>query len=99
MPSDTAHNQTNCPIQKLTEILSDAWTVLIVRDIIAFPKRFCELERSLVGISTRTLTLKLQKLLEEEIIEHTDHYYSITKKGKLLSPVIREMRKVGEKLK
>jgi DNA-binding HxlR family transcriptional regulator len=98
MASEALHNTHNCPIQKLTNILSDAWTVLIVRDVLTSPKRFCELERSLTGISTRTLTLKLQKLIEENILIHNDHYYSITPAGKLLKPVIDAMKVVGKKL-
>jgi DNA-binding HxlR family transcriptional regulator len=87
-----------CPIQKLAQILSDEWTVLIIRDLLLSPKRFCELEKSLVGISTRTLTLKLQKLVEEEVLINKDLYYTITKKGLLLKPVLEEMAKVGKKI-
>lgn len=92
------HTEQTCPIQKIVTILSDAWTVLIVRDVLTSPKRFCELEKSLAGISTRTLTLKLQKLTEEGILEHTDLYYRVTKKGNLLKPIIDEMSKAGKKL-
>jgi DNA-binding HxlR family transcriptional regulator len=87
-----------CPIQKIVTILSDAWTVLIVRDVLTSPKRFCELEKSLTGISTRTLTIKLQKLIDEGIIEHTDLYYRTTSKGTILKSIIDEMSKVGKKL-
>lgn len=93
--ADTLH--THCPIQKITEILSDAWTILIIRDILSSPMRFCELEKSLLGISTRTLTLKLQKLVDEKIVENKDHYYTITSQGKHLKPIIDAMSKAGEK--
>lgn len=86
-----------CPIQKLAQILSDEWTILILRDLIAAPKRFCELEKSLVGISTRTLTLKLHKLLEEGLVSHVEYYYVLTKKGEKIRPVMEEMKKVGKK--
>ncbi len=87
-----------CPLQKLTYILSDAWTILIIRDLLITPKRFCELERSLSGISTRTLTLKLTKLVDEEVAHNIDHYYTLTNKGKHLQPIIRAMEKVGAKM-
>lgn len=89
--------ENKCPIQKLIRILSDAWTILILRDLLITKKRFCELEKSLAGISTRTLTLKLQKLLEEGILEHRESYYSLTKQGKKLKPIINEIEKVGKK--
>ena len=92
-----AHTEATCPIQKLVRILSDAWTILILRNLLSNKKRFCELEKSLDGISTRTLTLKLQKLTEEGIIDHVDCYYSLTKQGKKLQPIINEIEKVGAK--
>jgi DNA-binding HxlR family transcriptional regulator len=93
IPSE--HTQLSCPIQKLLEVLSDGWTILIIRDLLLSPMRFCELEKSLTGISTRTLTLKLQKLAEEDVVENNDHHYTITEKGKRLKSIIREMEKVG----
>ena len=92
-----AHEKDLCPIEKLTSILSDPWSVLIVRDTLISPRRFCELEASLLGISTRTLTLKLHKLIDEEVLEHKDTYYTITKKGKKLHPIIDAMEHVGKK--
>lgn len=90
--------ENTCPVEKVTDILSDAWTVLIMRDTLTSPKRFCELERSLTGISTRTLTIKLQKLIEEGALEHTDLYYRVTRKGNLLKPILDEMTKAGKKM-
>lgn len=85
-----------CPIQNVIGILSDAWTILILRNLFVSPRRFCELEKLLEGISTRTLTLKLGKLQEEGVVEHTEHLYSLTTQGKKLSPIIQEIEKVGK---
>jgi DNA-binding HxlR family transcriptional regulator len=90
---------TNCPIAKVANLLSDSWTMLIIRDVLLGPVRFCELERSLEGISSRTLTLKLKKLVAEKIIvkDEESHYYSITKKGKNLGKIIEAMHGYGKK--
>ena len=90
---------TNCPIAKVANLLSDSWTMLIIRDVLRGPVRFCELERSLKGISSRTLTLKLKKLVAEKIIakDEESHYYSITKKGKNLGKIIEAMHGYGKK--
>jgi DNA-binding HxlR family transcriptional regulator len=90
-------SRNECPVQKLARIISDPWTILILRDLLISPKRFCELEKSLTGISTRTLTLKLLKLSEEEVISHDSHYYSMTKKGQKLKTILAEIEKVGKK--
>lgn len=72
--------------------------MLIVRDLLEGPKRFCDLERSLVGISTRTLTLKLKKLEEERLVRKLkDGSYAATPRGKGLRVVEGAMRQYGEK--
>ena len=82
-----------CPITEVAQLLSDTWTMLIMHHLIEGPKRFCEIERALTGISTRTLTLKLKKLGGEKMIKKTKNgIYAVTKKGKGLQLVERAMR-------
>ena len=79
------------------------WTLLLVRDLADGCSRFCELERSLAGISPRTLSLRL-RALEEEGIVRRDTFgevpprveYALTEKGKALLPIIDDMRAYGE---
>lgn len=56
--------------------------MLILRSLQEGPKRFCEMEAWLDGISTRTLTLKIKRLIEEDLIKKNDGgYYQLTEKG------------------
>lgn len=88
----------NCPVQKTAHLLSDMWTMLIFRQLLATGAGFCELERSLEGISPRTLTLKLKKLEAEKLIKKTKNStYELTKKGNGLEIVIDAMRNYGNK--
>lgn len=90
--------EKTCPVTKTAQLLSDTWTMLIVRELLKGPKRFCEIERSLEGISTRTLTLKLKKLEEERIVLKTkDGGYAATERGKGLRIVESAMRRYGER--
>jgi DNA-binding HxlR family transcriptional regulator len=87
-----------CPVTKTAELLSDTWTILIIHALLQDSKRFCEIERELVGISTRTLTLKLKKLEAEGMIHKSpDGTYQATAKGKGLKTVERAMKTYGEK--
>jgi len=89
---------SNCPVHKTAELLSDVWTMLIMHTLQNKPMRFCELQHTLNGISTRTLTLKLKKLESLDlIIKNTDSAYATTEKGAGLSTIIRAMKKYGEK--
>jgi DNA-binding HxlR family transcriptional regulator len=87
----------NCPIARVAALLSDPWTMLIIRDLLKKEMRFSDLERSLEGISTRTLTNKIKCLEDEDIILKKDLYYSITKKGARLKKILDAMSAYGRK--
>jgi DNA-binding HxlR family transcriptional regulator len=80
------------------------WTLLVIRDLAEGRSRFCELERSLRGISPRTLSLRLRALEEEGIVERQTFpevpprvEYALTEKGRALVPLIEDMRAYGLK--
>ncbi len=92
----------SCPVCRTAEIVCGKWTLLVIRDLADGRSRFCELERSLHGISPRTLSLRL-RALEEEGIVHRQTYpevpprveYALTAKGRALVPLIEDMRVYG----
>ncbi|MBV9349491.1 MAG: helix-turn-helix transcriptional regulator [Patescibacteria group bacterium] len=84
--------KATCPITGTAELLSDTWTMLIMRALTEGPKRFSELEHWLETISSRTLTSKLKKLGKEGLVKRSrDGVYSATQKGKGLKIVERAM--------
>ena len=97
-------SETPCPVGCCAEIISGKWTLLVIRDLADESRRFCELERSLQGISPRTLSLRLRALEEEGIVER-DTYpevpprveYALTEKGQALVPLIEDMRAYGRR--
>jgi DNA-binding HxlR family transcriptional regulator len=87
-----------CPITEVAKVLSDTWTMLIMHFLLDAPKRFCDLERDLPSISTRTLTLKLKKLMEDGLVEkNKENMYTATKKGEGLRIIEEAMKKYQEK--
>jgi DNA-binding HxlR family transcriptional regulator len=93
----------NCPVCATADIVCGKWTLLLVRDLSEGNSRFCELERSLAGISPRTLSLRLRALEEEGIVRRTTYAevpprveYALTDKGEALLPIIESMRDYGE---
>ncbi len=92
----------DCPVCRTADIVCGKWTLLVIRDLADGCSRFCELERSLQGISPRTLSLRLRALEEEGVVErHTFPEvpprveYSLTAKGRALLPLIEDMRAYG----
>jgi DNA-binding HxlR family transcriptional regulator len=93
-----------CPIARTADIISGKWTLLIIRDLVSGVKRFNQLERSLHGISPKTLSERLRSLEEEGIIIRQTFAevpprveYSLTEKGHDLVGVIESMRGFGKR--
>ncbi|MEX0993377.1 MAG: helix-turn-helix domain-containing protein [Solirubrobacterales bacterium] len=92
-----------CPVCKTAEVVCGKWTLLIIRDLADGCSRFCELERSLDGISPRTLSLRLRALEAEGVVERRTYpevpprvEYRLTAKGDALVPLIEQMRSYGK---
>lgn len=99
-----AMTNSECPVCRCAEIVSGKWTLLVIRDLADGSRRFCELERSLEGISPRTLSLRLRALEECRVVERHTYpevpprvQYALTEKGRALVPLIEEMRTYGRR--
>jgi DNA-binding HxlR family transcriptional regulator len=91
-----------CPVCATADLVCAKWTILVIRDLAEGCSRFCELERSLQGISPRTLSLRLRALEEEGIVDRRTYpevpprvEYELTEKGRALLPLIDDMRQYG----
>jgi DNA-binding HxlR family transcriptional regulator len=93
-----------CPVARTAEIISGKWTLLIIRDLATGTKRFSQLERSLHGISPKTLSERLCSLEHEGIITRRTFAevppkveYTLTAKGQDLVALIETMRAYGRR--
>ena len=96
---------SDCPVCRTADIVCGKWTLLVIRDLADGRSRFCELERSLAGISPRTLSLRLRALEEEGIVARQTFpevpprvEYALTEKGRALVPIIESMRAYGTRV-
>ena len=96
-------SDSSCPVCRTADVVCGKWTLLLVRDLAEGRTRFCELERSLAGISPRTLSLRLRALEDEGIVARHTYpevpprvEYALTDKGLALLPIIDDMRSYGE---
>lgn len=92
-----AKEKTDCVARALA-IFGDKWTLLLVRELTRCPQTFSDLETSLEGISPRTLSQRLNKLVEDGIVEksmyceHPPRYnYSLTEKGADLQLILKNI--------
>lgn len=96
--------QQRCPIARTLELVGDRWTLLVVRDLLYDgPRRYVDLQQSLLGISPRLLADRLKLLEEHGLVDralYSDHppraEYSLTEKGRELEPVLRALVAFGK---
>ncbi len=103
MQSTDAHPEP-CPVLKTADIISGKWTLLILRDLSQGINRFSVLERSLAGISPKTLSERLKSLEKAGVITRKSYpevpprvEYTLTGMGWDLIPLINHMRDYGSK--
>ena len=80
---------TPCPrYEQAMQVLGKKWTCLILRCLLAEPRRFTEMSVYIEGLSDRLLSQRLQELEDEGIVERQvfPHRpvvveYSLTPKG------------------
>ena len=94
-----------CPIARSLDIIGERWTILILRELVRFgPRKFQEFERGLPGISLNTLSARLKRLEEAEIVErrfYAQHppraEYVLTAKGGELRAVLKALFEWGQR--
>lgn len=91
-------------IASAMEIIGNKWTALILRDLFAGSKRFCELEKSVGAINPRTLSQRLDDLECHGIVTKQSYAevpprveYTLTTKGRDLLPILEQMASWGTK--
>jgi DNA-binding HxlR family transcriptional regulator len=82
-----------CPAARALEVIGEKWSLLVVRDLLAGPRRFADLRRSLSAITPKWLSARLRALEAEGIVEREaasprEVWYRLTPKGQALAPVI-----------
>src|SRR4026209_2727109 len=83
------------PDARALDLVGDKWTLLIIRDLAAGPRRFVELQRTLPGISTEQLRARVNRTgphrppprqRYREVPPRVD--YELTERSRELMPVI-----------
>jgi DNA-binding HxlR family transcriptional regulator len=92
-----------CSVAGALEVIGERWSLLIVRDVMSGNRRFGELQSSL-GVARNTLSSRLQRLVDEGILERRAyrespprHEYFLTEKGLDLWPALIALQGWGDR--
>jgi DNA-binding HxlR family transcriptional regulator len=98
----TKEELPECPVATTVSLIGSKWKLLIMRNLLARPWRFNELQKSLDGVSQKVLTDSLRSMESDGIIVRTVYpevpprvEYSLSELGESMRPIIKSMEEWG----
>ncbi len=98
----TREELPDCPVATTVRLIGNKWKLLILRNLMARPWRFNEMQRSIPGISQKVLTDNLRSLERDGIIVRTVFpevpprvEYALSELGSSMRPIIDAMQSWG----
>lgn len=92
-----------CPIALASEVLTQRWSLLIIRELLAGSSRFSDIRRGVPRISASLLKTRLETLEQAQIVERRrtrargiDEYF-LTGAGRELEPLLTQIGKWGQR--
>ena len=100
-PKRHPYNQWS-PDARALDLVGDKWTLLIIRDLAAGPRRFVELQRVLPGISTEQLRSRLNRMVADGLLTRQRYRevpprvdYELTERAREVLPVVGALSRWG----
>lgn len=98
----TSAESSVLPADLTVQLLCHKWTIPILLELGGGPKRPCDLERKLPGLSAKTLAERLHHLQQNRIITRKSFAqipprveYTLTELGEQLKPVLNKLDEYG----
>lgn len=87
-----------CAVARALDAVGERWSLLIVRELLAGPRRYTDLHADLPGVSTDILAARLKQLESEGVVERrrlerpaNATVYELTGRGAELRPVVEAL--------
>ncbi|HYP29481.1 MAG TPA: helix-turn-helix domain-containing protein [Blastocatellia bacterium] len=97
-------SSSSCRLSTILETIGDHWTLGIIHELSAGPRRTLDLFGAFTGLSTKTLTARLKMLKKSGLVERRSFpetpprvEYSLTDKGREVLPVLRALSEVADR--
>ncbi|MFI8823169.1 winged helix-turn-helix transcriptional regulator [Streptomyces sp. NPDC053431] len=101
-PSRRRSYDQYCAAARALDAVGDRWTLLIVRELLAGPRRYTDLHADLPGVSTDMLAGRLKDMEGAELVTRrrlpppvSAYVYELTERGRALLPVLRALAAWG----
>ncbi|MEU9399296.1 helix-turn-helix domain-containing protein [Streptomyces sp. NPDC048242] len=101
MPPRRRYDQY-CSAARALDLVGDRWTLLIVRELLAGPRRYTDLHADLPGVSTDVLASRLKDMERDALVTRrrlrppgAAYVYELTPRGRGLLPVLQALGEWG----
>lgn len=101
MPRRRRYDQY-CAAARALDDVGDRWTLLIVRELLAGPRRYTDLHADMPGVSTDMLASRLKDMERDDLVTRrrlpppaSAYVYELTERGRDLLPVLRALAAWG----
>ncbi|MER5884327.1 helix-turn-helix domain-containing protein [Streptomyces sp. NPDC001941] len=101
MPPRRSYDQY-CSAARALDSVGDRWTLLIVRELLAGPRRYTDLHADLPGVSTDVLASRLKDMEAGDLVTRRRlpppvpaYVYELTDRGRALTPVLEALAHWG----
>ncbi|MFV0132906.1 winged helix-turn-helix transcriptional regulator [Streptomyces sp. HMX87] len=91
-----------CSVARALDLVGDRWTLLIVRELLAGPRRYTDLHADLPGVSTDVLASRLKDMERDGLATRrrlpppgAASVYELTGRGRALLPVLQALGEWG----
>ncbi|WP_338701958.1 helix-turn-helix domain-containing protein [Streptomyces sp. Q6] len=91
-----------CAAARALDLVGDRWTLLIVRELLAGPRRYTDLHADLPGVSTDMLATRLKDMERDGLAVRrrlpapaSAYVYELTPRGRALLPVLQALGEWG----
>jgi DNA-binding HxlR family transcriptional regulator len=95
----------SCGIARALDIVGERWAILVVRELVAGPKRFTDLRAGLPGVSADMLSQRLRELEAAGVVARRTlpppaaaRVYELTEHGRELEPALHALGRWGSRL-
>ncbi|MGC3001338.1 winged helix-turn-helix transcriptional regulator [Streptomyces sp. G35A] len=102
MPPRRSYDQY-CSAARALDAVGDRWTLLIVRELLAGPRRYTDLHADLPGVSTDVLASRLKDMERDGLATRrrlpppgAAYVYELTPRGRALLPVLQALGAWGQ---
>ena len=92
-----------CTAARALDVVGDRWTLLIVRELLAGPRRYTDLHADLPGVSTDVLASRLKDMERDGLTTRrrlpppgAAYVYELTSRGRELLPVLQALGEWGQ---